>query len=306
MVRVFLLGRFETLIDQGPASALEGRKTQELLAYLSLAPDRAHNREVLATLLWPDQDEMRARQYLRKALWQLQSSFSQSGSRLLTVEQESVCLSQTADLWIDAHCLQQTFTAVRNVPGDQLTVAQVELLQQVSLLYRGDLLENWYLDWCLVARQHLQHMYLSLIDKLIRHCMAHGYYDSGLQYGHQILAHDLAREHTHRDLMLLLYLAEDRTGAIRQYQYCVHVLERELGVPPSEQTKRLYDQICAGRRLAGPLPPDPDPAPAGQSLTPRPPSNQANQALVLLHEDTLALQAALTRFQNHLQQLLIP
>jgi DNA-binding SARP family transcriptional activator len=301
MVRLFLLGRFQALVEQGPAPLLEGRKAQELLAYLSMGHNRPYDREILATLLWPDQDELQARRYLRKVLWQLQSGLGENGNQILDVEQESVYLHRTDALWIDAICLEHAFTAVGNIPGEALDETQVELLRSTSQLYRGDLLEGWYLDWCLVERQRIQHIYLTLIDKLIRYCLTHGQYDSGLHYGHKILSYDNAREHTHQDLMILFYLSGDRTGAIRQYQRCVHVLERELGVLPAEQTQQLYEQICAGRIVVGDatielfLPPQP-------GIPPLPPA----QPVTVLKQDIIALQECLTRFQQHLQQFTDP
>jgi DNA-binding SARP family transcriptional activator len=299
-LRVFVLGRFQALADEGPLPGLEVRKVQELLAYLSLGHSRSYDRERLATLLWPEHDEVRARRYLRKTLWQLQSGLGQYGIQTLDVAQECVCLRETADLWIDAICFERAFKAVWNIPGEQLDAAQAEMLQHVTRLYRGDLLENWYLDWCLIERQRLQHLYLVIVDKLMRYCVSHGEYDSGLQYGHQILHYDRAREHTHQELMILFYLSGDRTGAIRQYQQCVQILAQELGVPPAEQTQHLYERIRAGGPLVG------DAIPASliscqpQAHTPCPLSAQA---AALLQEDLLVLQEAVTRLQGHLQQL---
>src|SRR5690606_35507187 len=52
-----------------------------------------------------------------------------------------------------------------------------------------------------------------------------------------------AREHTHRALMRLYYVAGDRTGALRQFQRCTTALREELSVSPSPQTIALYQRI---------------------------------------------------------------
>ena len=44
------------------------------LAYLATT-GRAHSREALATLLWPEQDESRGRASLRYTLWTLKKRF---------------------------------------------------------------------------------------------------------------------------------------------------------------------------------------------------------------------------------------
>jgi DNA-binding SARP family transcriptional activator len=59
----------------------------------------------------------------------------------------------------------------------------------------------------------------------------------------QILRYDQARERTHRQLMRLQYLAGNRTGALRQFERCAAVLEKELGIQPAASTAALYEQI---------------------------------------------------------------
>jgi len=50
------------------------RKQLVLLAYLCSRPHRAAPRDVLASLLWEDRDEARARQSLRQALLELRKA----------------------------------------------------------------------------------------------------------------------------------------------------------------------------------------------------------------------------------------
>ena len=57
--------------DGQPLSDLDGAKVQKLYAFLLLHRDRPHSRVSLASLLWGEMPEAHARQYLRKALWQL-------------------------------------------------------------------------------------------------------------------------------------------------------------------------------------------------------------------------------------------
>jgi len=55
--------------------------------------------------------------------------------------------------------------------------------------------------------------------------------------------------------MLSLARTGDRAAAIRQYRACVAVLERELGVPPLDETTALYEAIRDGRIAPVEVPP---------------------------------------------------
>ncbi len=59
----------------------------------------------------------------------------------------------------------------------------------------------------------------------------------------RLLAIDPLQEEVHRTLMRLYVRQGRRAAALRQYQACVAILQKELGVEPEAQTKRLYLEI---------------------------------------------------------------
>jgi DNA-binding SARP family transcriptional activator len=250
-----LLLEFQAVHEDAPIDGLESRRLQEMLCYLLIHRHRSHLRESLITLLWADSKEAQARKYLRQTLWQLQAKLSPM-STLLNVEPEWIGIDAHADLWLDVAVIEQASVAVMGIPGEDLTDHQVRILTEAVNLYRGDLLEGWYQDWCVFERERLQNMFLMLLDKLMGHCEVHGRIDDGIEYGTRILAVDNARERTHRRLMKLRYLGGDRTGALRQFHLCRTTLAQELDVGPSRQTLKVYEDIQNDCLLAGPHLPD--------------------------------------------------
>jgi DNA-binding SARP family transcriptional activator len=135
------------------------------------------------------------------------------------------------------------FDKVNRKDAHDLSESDVNSMESAVKLYRGDLLEGWYQDWCLFERERFQIMYLMLLDKLVQYSEIHGHYSTGLAYGTEVLRHDRAYERTHRQMMRLYIMAGDRTQALHQYQRCVNALRSELDIEPSESTKELYEQI---------------------------------------------------------------
>lgn len=72
---IHLLGSFEVTIDDRPVTTFSYAKVRALLAYLAVE-QRAHTRAALATLLWPDQPEQRARASLSQALTTLRTDWA--------------------------------------------------------------------------------------------------------------------------------------------------------------------------------------------------------------------------------------
>lgn len=244
---VRLFRNIEIERDGQTLADINARKVQELFCYLLLYKERAHHREVLASLLWANSSTAQSKRYLRQALWRLQAHLGcqveSIRGRVFLVDPEWVRVNPTADLWLDVAQFEETFAHVEGVRGQTLDAVQAQALRNALDLYRGDLLEGWFQDWCLYERERLQNVYLAILDKLMNYCEAQGEYEAGLTYGGRILSHDGARERTHRRLMRLYHLSGDRTDALRQYDCCVKALRRELGVRPSARTIALCQQI---------------------------------------------------------------
>lgn len=244
---VSLFGKFCVYSDEQALIGFKSHKVLELFSFLLLNRDSPQPRETLAGILWGDYPTAQSKKCLRQTLWQLQAILKFRAGPMhvpvLLVEPAWIMLNEGTDLWLDVAVFEQAFTLVQGVAGQEMDVQTAQAVQSAVQLYRGDLLEGWYQDWCLYERERLQNMYLAMLDKLMDYCEAHCNYESALVYGARILRYDRAREHTHQKMMHLYCLTGDRTTALRQYQRCITALDEELDVKPSRRTSLLYEQI---------------------------------------------------------------
>lgn len=259
MLCVNLFGKLDIRYADGEFRGCDSRKSKELFAYLLLNRDRPHAREKLASLLWGDHcTTTQSRKYLRNALWQLRSGLDDRSefaeSRLLVVEPDWIQLNSVSMLHLDVKIFEAAYTAVEGVSGYSLGRQGAHRLDQALQLYRNDLLESWYQDWCLQERERMLGMYLIMLDKMMAYCESHHQFERGLAYGHIVLQRYRARECAHRRMMRLYYLSGDRSRALRQYERCVGALRDELDVRPSERTTELYEQVCTDRLELSPPP----------------------------------------------------
>jgi DNA-binding SARP family transcriptional activator len=288
MLKVRLFGRLRVEDGDAQLNNIGASKVQELFCYLLLHRHRPHPRETLAGTLWGDIPTAHSKKYLRQALWQLQSALNLApASTLLRTDADWLAFNQDCGLWLDVAVFERALALARGRQGHSLDNETVQALSEAVGLYEGDLLEGWYQDWCLCERERLQDMLLVMLDKLMSYSEAHSDYEMGIALGNRILQFDRAREHTHRQLMRLQYLAGYRISALRQYKRCAESLDQELGVTPSRQTEALYEQIRADR------------------LDTRPASGATEAALTRTPEflnQLKQLQATLTHLQSTVHQ----
>lgn len=270
-LKINLLGKFSARRGQDALDGLDSGKVQELFAYLLLNRNRPHPREALANALWGGSSTTQSKKYLRQALWHLQTILDAErkteAGHLLVVEPNWIELSSGGGgLWLDVEEFESAFALVQGKPSQSLDAGKAESLRLAVQLYRGDLLEGSYQDWCLYERERLQNIYLAMLDKLTGYCEASGEYEQGQDYAARILRYDPARERTHRRLIRLHYLAGDRSAALRQYARCVSVLKDELGVKPDRQTVALCERIRSDSFAAHAAPSQPEAKAADAAL----------------------------------------
>jgi DNA-binding SARP family transcriptional activator len=251
---VRLFGRFNVEVDGQVLEGFEVKKVQELFAYLLIYRDRPHPRETLAGILWDAQSTAQSKKYLRQALWQLQNVLQgldeNSPEPIIIVESDWIQINPNIRIRLDIEEMENAFKSTRGKRGRELAASQIDTLETANQLYHDDLLLGWYQDWCIFERERLQNMYITILDKLIGYFEAYGFYEDGIIYGTRILGFDRARERTHRSLMRLYFLADDRTGALRQYMRCKTALDEELNVAPAKKTEKLYALIVEDRPVS--------------------------------------------------------
>ena len=233
---------------EGELVGIGRRKATALLAYLAVT-QRSHSRDSLATLFWPDYDRSSARTGLRSMLSMLNRAL---GSGWLAVDYETASLSPEADVWLDVHEFQRLLrTCERHghrAGAECPTCGQ--LLAQAAELYEDDFLAGFTLqdspgfdEWQLFETEGLRDELGSVLERLARWQSAHGAHEEAVRHGRRWVALDPLHELAHRVLMEVYAQAGQRAAAVRQYRECARVLKAELGLPPSQETTALYEQI---------------------------------------------------------------
>ncbi len=225
------------------------RRGLALLAYLALS-DRAHRRDELCALLWPDIDERTARSRLRHTLHLMNELF---GHPQFDADGDAVRLSRDIDVWLDTRELERSLAVSRR------ELAQAHDVRNIAALYRGDLLSGFTIpdspawdDWQFLERERLRQLAGQLFHALADDELVAGYWDLGLGHARQWLALDQMHEPAHRLLMKLYAVSGQQAAALRQYEQCARTLKSELDVEPEPETVELYEQIRAKRFAAEP------------------------------------------------------
>ena len=132
-------------------------------------------------------------------------------------------------------------------PEANLSLA-VRAYESAIALYQGDFLpERRYEDWSSAERERLQVLALNTMTELAELMIERSPLES-LRLAQRVLAIDPVWEDAYRIQMRAFMAQQNRPMALRTYEQCMEVLEREYDIPPLPETTDLYLAIKGGRR----------------------------------------------------------
>lgn len=243
-LKLQLLGTLDArLLPSGTPLNLPTKKAQALLAYLGARPEDGHSRQKLSALLWSDKSDEHARNGLRHALVALRKAFAAASPSPLRIEGQTLALTRGA-------------VAVDVVAFERLVAEGTPAaLEHAAELYRGDFLLGFHVnellfeEWLVSEREQLREKALDALGRLLAHQMRAPGPERAIQTAVRLLALDPLQETVHRTLMRLYARQGRRGAALKQYQACVSVLQRELAATPEPETKELYQDLLRRRDL---------------------------------------------------------
>jgi predicted ATPase/DNA-binding SARP family transcriptional activator len=222
--------------------AIPRRQTRALLFRLA-AQAAPVPREQLCYLFWPDEPDATARRSLAHLLTHLRRALP--APDLLITSTDQVGLNGTL-AWADTVAYERLIATA--APRER-----AKALQQAADLVRGPFLDGFSLpdrpefdDWAAQERQIWERRSLETLAALIEHHTAHGEYSSAIDAAQRYLAIDELAEEIHRHLIQLYALSGDRSAALRQFERCSSMLDRELGVSPLPETRAVYEAALSG------------------------------------------------------------
>jgi len=235
-VRVYTLGRFEILLDDGPlrSSGKAQRKPLELLQCLCAFGGEAVDQDRVTDALWPDNDGDAADQALRTTLHRL---------RKLLLSDQAVRL-ENRQLHLDPRHVWADCLAVDRVahhPGLQDWAS----LQRTLERYRGPFLPSESAPWVLAFRERLRTQTLRMAERLGALLEAAGDWPAAVDCYLRAIEVEPLAENFYRHLMASYARLDRRPEALLAYQRCRQTLLSRLGISPAPETQALHQRLAS-------------------------------------------------------------
>lgn len=251
-LQISLLGpwRMEVAGHPVPNSAWKSKKALSLFRYLITHRQQKTHKDVLLNLFWPDEDPEDASGRLHTTVYfvrrMIQPDRSAHDGASYIRFGDGMYWFEAEDTWIDVDeflsCFDQGVALEATDPERAL-----EYYRKALVLYRGDFLpEEAYADWTEPRRSELRELFVTLSLRA-SYLLARqpGGASEAVRICRAALNLEPFREELHQAIMAHLIGAGRYGEAAAQYRQLTTMLKREFDLPPSPETRALFEQMQA-------------------------------------------------------------
>ena len=216
-----------------PSEIMKWQKGCALLVYL-IVTGQPQNREHLADLLWDATSTAQSLQNLRKLLSRMRKWIPE-----LAVTRKQVAYPVETAVSIDLLTLNAT-----------LASGAIAEIDSTLSSYKGDLLNNFYLDdaprfneWLLLEREKLRQRVTAAYRQICFAYAEQGAWPQGIAAAQRWFALDLLNEEALRHLLQFLAASGQINVALQQYEISRQRLWSDLGTEPAAETVQLAQRL---------------------------------------------------------------
>ena len=248
-IRVQTLGNFLAFRQNMAIPAKDwGRDTAiQLFQFLITARHRRGlHKEQIIDRIWEEVDGKAGEQNFKVALHGINKALEperQSRTEARYILREGVTYQlNLEDIWIDADAVEQYIAIGNQALTTDLKIAEIAYREALDL-YHGTYLPNrLYEDWSSDERERLQVFtlgaYITLGELLIEKNPM-----ESIRLAQLALQIDAAWEDAYRIQMAAYFQKGNRPMAIKTFQQCEKMLDKEFGIEPLPETLRLLKKI---------------------------------------------------------------
>ncbi|HVS48850.1 MAG TPA: BTAD domain-containing putative transcriptional regulator [Candidatus Dormibacteraeota bacterium] len=248
-MRIYLTGEVQVELGERllRESKLGGPQGRFVLAYLVTERKRAVTQSELAESLWPEEVPASWALALSAIVSRLRARLAGLGldrSRIIGNAFGCYQFTPSGDIWVDLEAALAGVDAAEGalVAGNAQAAYGPSLI--ATTILRRPFLPGHEGPWVDDRRATLASSLVRAIDCRVDALIANNELVLALTHARESVRLEPYRESGYRRLMRVLAANGDRAEAVRAYNHCRDLLQRELSVAPSDETEALYREIA--------------------------------------------------------------
>ena len=245
---VGVLGPMEVRSADGTVE-LGGKRQRRLLAALASAAPEVVSVDALSEIVWdgapPDGANRTLQSYISRLRRTLEAAGLRDGEQTVARDEPGYALRVDRSL-IDAAHFEDLLDAATSATAANDPSTAVALLDEAEALWRGSAYAEFAGEtWIQPELERLEELHILARHERVDARLALGAHAEVMADLERMVREHPLRERTRSQLMLALYRSGRQAESLRAYQAYRELLSDELGLEPSDELRRLEQQIAA-------------------------------------------------------------
>jgi LuxR family maltose regulon positive regulatory protein len=228
------------------ADAWTTKRARDILCYIASRRHRRASKDIIIDTFWGDAEfEVVEKNFhptishIRKAL----NSNQPLKQNFLVYRDGDYQLNQNFSYWIDTAEFDRLLSEAEAARRAREFERCITSYESAIVLYRGEFMQGSYDDWVEEQRTYYREQYLRMLESLAAVAQKMEDWPRSLDLGQQILREDPFREDIHCMIMRAYSASGNRAAVKEQYETLSRLLQKELGVEPVAETRRVYKEL---------------------------------------------------------------
>ncbi|HKS30295.1 MAG TPA: BTAD domain-containing putative transcriptional regulator [Pyrinomonadaceae bacterium] len=244
-----MLGPVEIFRDPArplAADAWTTKRARDILCYIASRRHRRASKDVIIDTFWSDADfEVVEKNFhptishIRKAL----NSNQPLKQNFLVYRDGDYQLNQNFSYLIDTAEFDRLLSEGESARRAREFERCIDAYENAIKLYRGEFMQGGYDDWVEEQRTYYREQYLRILESLAAVAQRGEDWLRVLDLAQQILREDPFREDIHCMIMRAYSATGNRAALKEQYEHLRKLLQKELGVEPVAETRKVYKEL---------------------------------------------------------------
>jgi LuxR family transcriptional regulator, maltose regulon positive regulatory protein len=222
------------------------KRARDIFCYIATSAYRRVEKDVLIDTFWRDEDLETIEKnfhptisHIRKALNSNQA-FKQ---KFIVFRDGAYSLNPELVYSIDTEEFETAIAEAEKAKRENDREALREHLETAHRLYRGEYMAGVYEDWAEERRPFYAEQFSRVLNGLAKLAFGEKKWSNALKFAGEILQIDPFREDAHRLIMKTFAAQGKRAKVKEQFEILQEYLKKELGVTPSPETRRVFQEL---------------------------------------------------------------
>lgn len=233
------LGRAQVKVSDHILTGSEWQvQTARDLFFLLLANPKGQTKEQIGEIFWPGSSPSELKLRFKNTIYRLRHAAGKDS--IVFLGDDTYMFNRDMDYEYDVETFLKEISLAENAADAE---KKRQHYRNAINHYGGKYLPDVDLEWVFLERDRLDKYYVDALLRLANLALDAQEFELVLDFCGRLLTEDRCNEEAHRLIMKVHAARGNLQLVIRQYEQCSAVLDEDLGVIPSIQTRILYESL---------------------------------------------------------------